>query len=131
MSGTKTTELVRRAEAFASYHDEHERYGGASRDFHAMAATFIRTVAQQAERSQCLLEACRAARHEFREFFPTVCAETLTMVEAAIARAEVGEPELCQTCATYSAYGDCEHSGEPGGPVTECADYRRAEGSGP
>lgn len=34
-----------KAESFAKYHDEHAGYGGASWEFHARAATFIRDIA--------------------------------------------------------------------------------------
>ncbi|HZI06531.1 MAG TPA: hypothetical protein VEZ71_21050, partial [Archangium sp.] len=37
-------EAVKRAESFAKYHDERASYGGASREFHERAASFLRTV---------------------------------------------------------------------------------------
>jgi hypothetical protein len=34
-----------KAEAFAKYHDEHAKHGGASQEFHERAASFLRGVA--------------------------------------------------------------------------------------
>lgn len=40
--GNEGERWMSQAESFAQYHDEHARFGGASYEFHARAATFIR-----------------------------------------------------------------------------------------
>lgn len=44
--------LVKTARSVAKYHEEHERYGGASRDFHAIAHTFCLDVAALLDRAE-------------------------------------------------------------------------------
>lgn len=40
----------RDAESFARYHEEHAGYGGAGREFHERACTFLRTQAEEVDR---------------------------------------------------------------------------------
>ena len=50
-----------KAETFAQYHDEHARYGGASNDFHALAATFLRSLAEQHGEAKTLVSELETA----------------------------------------------------------------------
>lgn len=49
----------RTAETIAKYHDEHAGYGGSSFEFHARAATFIRSSAAEAQRLRAVDSAAR------------------------------------------------------------------------
>lgn len=40
----------RAAGSFAKYHEEHARYGGASREFHELAGSFLRTAVADVRR---------------------------------------------------------------------------------
>ena len=41
---------ARQADSFAKYHDEHARFGGAGREFHERASSFLRSQAHEVAR---------------------------------------------------------------------------------
>lgn len=75
-------EMLRRADAFAQYHAKHEGYGGASRDFHAMALTFLREDVPDLVAEVERLRAETAAKHE------ALCEQS---IQLGVADAEVAQ----------------------------------------
>lgn len=51
----------RSGECFAKYHEEQARYGGASREFHELASSYLRTVADERDAALARAEAAEAS----------------------------------------------------------------------